>query len=69
MEFKKVPIMRSVRDTAKIFKELDPGTEITEYTLRKMIAEGTIPVVSTGSKFLINVDLLMRHFYGELPND
>ena len=41
---------------------MDPETQITETTLRKMIAEGTIPVVKTGVKFLINVDLLLDMF-------
>lgn len=57
-----MPKMRSVRETARIFKEMDPETQITETTLRKMIAEGTIPVVKTGVKFLINVDLLLEMF-------
>lgn len=57
-----MPKMRSVRETARIFKEMDPETQITETTLRKMIAEGTIPVVKTGVKFLINVDLLLDMF-------
>ena len=55
-----MPKMRSIRETARIFKEMDPDTQITETTLRKMIAEGTIPVVKTGVKFLINVDRLIE---------
>ena len=51
--------IRSIRDTAKIFKEMDPNTEITETTIRKMVAEGTIPAKKTGTKYLINVDLLI----------
>ena len=54
--------MRSIRDTAKYFKDLDPNTEITEHTLRKMIAEGTIPAVKTGIKYLINLDQLLAMF-------
>ncbi len=54
--------MRSVRETAKFFKEMDPQTEITECTLRNMISEGTIPVFKTGSKYLINVDILLDMF-------
>ena len=56
--------IRSIRETAKIFKEMDPETEITETTLRKMIATGVIPAFKTGNKFLINVDLLMEMFEG-----
>lgn len=60
-----VPRIRSIRDTEKMFKEMDPETEITECTLRTMIAEGTIPAFKTGKKYLINVDLLIKMFYGE----
>lgn len=54
--------MRSIRETAQFFKEMDPDTQITEKTLRNMIAEGTIPAVKTGVKYLINVDLLLNMF-------
>lgn len=60
-----VPRIRSIRETAEFFKKMDPETEITEYTLRKMISEGTIPYIKTGNKFLINVDLLIKMCYGE----
>lgn len=54
--------MRSIRDTARIFKEMDPHTEMTESTIRTMISEGTIPVFKTGNKFLINIDTLLEMF-------
>lgn len=54
--------MRSIRETAQFFREMDPDTQITEKTLRNMIAEGTIPAVRTGVKYLLNVDLLLDMF-------
>ena len=54
--------MRSIRETAQFFKEMDPDTQITEKTLRIMISEGTIPVVKTGVKYLLNVDILLDMF-------
>ena len=53
-----------VKELNEIFglKEMDPKTEITEYTLRNMIAEGTIPAFKTGNKYLINVDSLLDMF-------
>ena len=54
--------MRSIKDAAKYFRELDPETELTEYTLRQMIKEGTIPAVKTGIKYLINLDQLLAMF-------
>lgn len=54
--------IRSIRDTAKFFKEQDPNTELTEATIRKMIAEGSIPAMKTGTKYLVNIDLLLTMF-------
>ena len=54
--------MRSVRETARYFKELDPDTQITEHTIRKLIADGTIPALKTGVKYLINLDLMLEMF-------
>ena len=54
--------IRTIRDTAKFFKEMDPDTEITESAIRQMIKEGTIPVVKTGIKQLINLDVLLKIF-------
>ena len=59
--------MRSIRDAAKYFRELDPDTELTEYTLRQMIKEGTIPSVKTGAKFLINIDQILAMFGSTEP--
>ena len=59
--------MRSIKDAAKYFRELDPETELTEYTLRQMIKEGTIPAVKTGIKYLINLDQLLALFGSPEP--
>lgn len=56
------PVIRSIRDTEKMFKEMDPNTEITEHTLRKMVAEGTIPAFKTGNKYLLNVTTIIEMF-------
>lgn len=39
---------------------MDPETQLTEYTFRKMIAQGTIPAVKSGAKYLINLDRLLE---------
>lgn len=54
--------MRTIKDTAKFFKEMDSDTEITEFALRHMIKNGTIPTVKTGNKYLINLDVLLKIF-------
>ncbi len=60
--------MRSVRDTAKWFKDHDPETEITEFTIRQMIKEGTIPAIKTGNKFLLNLDVVLELFGADQVN-
>lgn len=54
--------MRSIRETAQFFKDMDPETQITEETLRNLIAAGKIPFVKTGVKYLLNIDVLLDMF-------
>lgn len=54
--------MRSIRETAEFFKEMDPDTQLTEKTIHTMVAEGSIPTFKTGTKYLINVDTLLEMF-------
>ena len=51
--------MRTVKQTIKYFRELDPDTCLTEYFLRTAIKRKQIPgVTMAGNKFLINIDVL-----------
>lgn len=54
--------IRSIKQAADYFKEADPGTQITEYTLRRLIANGTIPAIKSGNKFLVNIDQITAIF-------
>lgn len=54
--------VRTIRETANIIKDMDPDTQLTEKTIRKMVSEGTIPSLKTGNKYLINVDKLIEMF-------
>lgn len=54
--------IRSIKQAADYFKQLDPETQITEYTLRKLIADGTIPSIKTGNKHLVNLDQVLSLF-------
>ena len=54
--------IRSIKQAADYFKQLDPETQITEYTLRKLIADGTIPSIKTGNKNLVNLDQVLSLF-------
>lgn len=50
--------MRTIRETMKIIKTEDPDTCITEYMLRKMVANNQIKAYKVGNKYLIDIDLL-----------
>lgn len=50
--------MRTIRETMKIIKTEDPDTCITEYMLRKMVANNQIKAYKVGNKYLIDMDLL-----------
>lgn len=54
--------IRSIKQVAEYFRQLDPETQITEYTLRKLIADGTIPSIKTGNKHLVNLDQVLSLF-------
>ena len=54
--------IRSIKQAAEYFRQLDPETQITEYTLRKLIADGTIPSIKTGNKHLVNLDQVLSLF-------
>ena len=48
--------MRAPRACAKFFKERDPGTAINESYIRRLIANGDIPVIRNGKKVLVSVE-------------
>ena len=58
MEFKEATIPRMV----EIRKAAKTGI-LTEYTIRKMIKEGTLPTktINVGGKVLLNLDLLIEN--------
>lgn len=63
-----LPRMRSIKEIVDYFKETDPETQISEHFVRTVIADG-FPIVKTGKKFLINLDLFIDYLYGEYQID
>lgn len=51
-----IPRMRTAAKIVAEIKEEDPGTEVTEYYIRQLVKEGSVPVVWAGNKALINLD-------------
>jgi len=48
--------MRTISKIVAEIKALDPGSEVTEFYIRQLAKEGTVPVVWAGRKALINLD-------------
>ena len=56
MEQEHIPRMRTAAKIVAEIKALDPDTEVTEFYIRQLAKEGTVPVVWAGRKALINLD-------------
>ena len=53
--------MRGIRQAVLEIKSADPHTALTERAVRRMVADGTIPAVRVGRKYLINMDVLHNY--------
>jgi len=56
--------MRTAHGAVEFLKELDPGSEVTEHFVRRLIKTGQLPSVPVGNKRLVNVDLLLDYLKG-----
>lgn len=50
--------MRTINQAIDYIHECDNKTALTKYALRRLIANGTIPSIQVGNKYLINLDIL-----------
>lgn len=57
----KLPHMRTIPESAKELKRIDPNTAVTEYHIRQLALSGVLPRVKAGRKMLINFDLLLEY--------
>lgn len=55
-----IPRMRTIAQCAEHLKGLDPETKITEWRIRKMVAEGVVPHTDCGRTKLVNLDRLLE---------
>lgn len=56
MDQEHIPRMRTAAKIVAEIKAIDPDTEVTEFYIRQLAKEGTVPVVWAGRKALINLD-------------
>lgn len=58
----KVKRMRTVVECAKLIKELDPQTAITEFFIRCLIKDNKVNHVMVNTKALVDFDNLLEFF-------
>lgn len=56
-----MPRMRTPAGVLAIIKKDDPDTEVTLYFIRRIIKSGKIPVVTIGTKKLVDADVLIQY--------
>ena len=57
--------IRSISDAHKLLVQEDPDTAVTEYFIRKLVTEGSIPSFKTGNKTIFDYDVLRAYLYGK----
>ena len=50
--------MRTIAETAKHIRAVDPDTALTETALRRLVVTGALPSVRVGVKYLVDLDAL-----------
>ena len=60
-----IPRMRTIQQCAAYLKEQDPRSCIGEWCIRQMVNRGEIPIIRSGRKILVNLDMLIEYLSGE----
>lgn len=53
-----MPRMRTIQEAHRCLKEMDHGTAMTPYAIRRLILNGEIPCIKAGNKYLLDMDNL-----------
>lgn len=51
-----MPQIHTIKGAADEIKKVDPNTAITEYRIRLLVNEKSIPSISVGNRKLVNMD-------------
>ncbi len=65
----KPPRMRGIKQAIDELKQFDSNTALTEHALRHLILSGALPSVRCGTKYLLNMDVLIDYLYKGSCND
>lgn len=59
----RLPHMRGIKQAIEELKASDADTALTEKALRRLVLTGEIPSVRAGTKYLVNMDILIDYLY------
>ena len=54
--------IRTIKSAAEEIKRNDPNSAITEYRIRQLVNENSIPFIAVGNRRLINMEDLNNYF-------
>lgn len=54
--------VRTINQIARILREEDPNTAITEKTLRRAVRDGQLPHRKVGTRTLLNLDTVRKYY-------
>lgn len=60
--------LRHPRSAAAYFKSLDPDTAISEWYIRRLIADGEIPTTRNGSKIMVSIESINEYLERQLKD-
>lgn len=61
-------LIRTIPAAAQELKRQDPGCSITASTIRQLCVQNIIPYRKAGTRYLVDVDIIRKHFDLEAGN-
>ena len=61
MEDVKIKRMRTINESLKLIKELDPNSSITYNAIKVLCLENKIPSIKVGNRIILNFDSLITY--------
>lgn len=58
-----MPRIRTINQAYNLIKFNDPESAITEHLIRQLVIKGEIPSFKSGTKYLVDVDVILNHIY------
>jgi hypothetical protein len=64
-----MPRMRTINEAFRAIKQADPETALTPFAIRRLILTGSIPFISAGNKYLLDLDALENYLANPAPKE